>query len=54
MLEVEVVLAKVSLRKVSSTPGERDPGVVEVWTTLSANVSFGQLVTVHMVVRRNW
>lgn len=54
MLEVKVVLAKVSLRIVSSTPGEKDPGVVELWTTLSANVSFGQLMTVHIVVSRNW
>ena len=44
MLEVKVVLVNVSLRTVSSPPGEKDPGVVEVWTILSANVSFGWLV----------
>lgn len=53
MLELKVVLVKVSLRMVS-TPGEKDPGVVEVWTVLSARVSFGWLVSVHMVVSRNW
>ena len=54
VLEVKVMLVKVSLRMVSSAAGEKDPGVVEVWTILGANVSFGWLVMVHMVVSRNW
>ena len=54
MSEVKVVLVNVSLRTVSSAPGEKDPGVVELWTILSANVSFGWLVMVHTVVSRNW
>ena len=54
MLEVKVMLVKVSWRMVSSAAGEKDPGVVEVWTILGASVSFGWLVMVHMVVSRNW